>query len=76
MEHFDMNIYEREARKSILMDEGWESRFLDRQECCKYLGFCLDHLKSQFFYLPYATPLGQGRGVVFSFVYRVLFFFV
>ena len=25
MEHFDMNIYEREARKSILMDEGWES---------------------------------------------------
>mgnify|MGYP000846026508 CR=1 FL=1 len=36
------------------------------EECCKYLGFCLDHLKSQFFYLPYATPLGQGRGVVSS----------
>lgn len=46
MEHFDMNIYEREARKSILMDEGWESRFLDRQECCKYLEQYFDEKRS------------------------------
>ena len=46
MNQIDMNAYEKKARKIICTDEGWESRFLDRQECCNYLKQFFDEKRS------------------------------